>query len=84
MDDESPDLADNLAEWVRVALIFGLLAVDLLIIYEQVKDRPDFVIWRDRITKAIVGPFQRRSEQRRAEKHVVFEAMEALTDQEAP
>lgn len=79
MDDERADLA----EWVRIAIIFGLLAADLAIIYVQVKDRPEFVIWRDRLTNAVVGPMRRRREQRSQEAHVVFEAMEAL-DQEAP
>ena len=66
---------ERLGEYIRVALMVTLLAVDLLIIYEQVKDRPDVVAWRGRISAAISGRLKRARELRRAERHVVWEAI---------
>jgi hypothetical protein len=79
VDDERADLA----EWVRIAIICSLLAVDLIIVWEQVKDRPDVVIWRARITEAFVGPFRRARERRRAESRVVWEAMQAVEQEKS-
>jgi hypothetical protein len=79
-DDERADLA----EYVRIAIIFGLLVVDLLIVYEQIKDRPEFLIWRAKVTNAVTGPFKRHREQRRAESRVVWEAIQAVEQKETP
>jgi len=66
---------ERLGEYLRVAIMVALLAVDLLIIYEQVKDRPDVVAARARLAAAISGRLKRARELRRAERHVVWEAI---------
>ena len=66
---------ERLGEYIRVALMVTLLAVDLLIIYEQVKDRPDVIAARARLVAAISGRLKRARELRRAERHVVWEAI---------
>ena len=66
---------ERLGEYIRVALMVTLLAVDLLIIYEQVKDRPDVIAARARLVAAVSGRLKRARELRRAERHVVWEAI---------
>lgn len=68
----------DLAEIVRVSLIFALLAIDAWIMWEAVKDRPDMLVMRQKIRDAIAGPWKRYRDQRSAERHVVHEAMMAL------
>lgn len=76
MDDE------RVGEYVRVAIMVALLAVDLLIIYEQIKDRPDVVAWRNRMGTAVSSRVKKARELRRAEKHVVWEAMGVVESKE--
>lgn len=85
-DDEGTDLS----EWVRIAIIGALLVIDASIIWIQVKDRPEVLVWRAKVKEAIAGPIRRRKEHRRAESHVVWEAIEVVegskgaTNEEAP
>lgn len=73
----------DLAEFVRLSLIFALLAIDAWIMWEAVKDRPDVLVVRQKVRDAIAGPWHRYRKQRSAERHVVHEAMMALeTDKE--
>jgi len=73
---QNPEMDDErLGEYIRVAIMAALLAVDLLIIYEQVKDRPDVMAARARLAAAISGRLKRARELRRAERHVVWEAI---------
>lgn len=71
--DEEPGA--DLAEYVRLTLIFGLLALDAFIMWQAVKDRPDVLVFRQRVRDAIAGPWNRYRRQRSAERHVVHEAM---------
>lgn len=82
-DTEHEGLDERVGEYVRVAVILALLAVDLLIIYDQIKDRPDVVAWRARMAGAVAGPLRRARELRRAEKHVVWEAI-SVVDRTTP
>lgn len=76
----------DLAEFVRLSLIFALLAIDAWIMWEAVKDRPDVLVMRHKIRDAIAGPWKRYRDQRSAERHVVHEAMMVVdgSEQEAP
>lgn len=74
----------RVGEWVRVAVMLGLLAVDLVIIYEQVKDRPDVMAARARLVAALERRMRKVRDLRRAERQVVWEAMNVVgTEQEA-
>jgi len=73
MDDDSD--GPDLAEYVRLSLIFALLAIDVFIMWEAVKDRPDMLVLRQKLHDAIARPWHRYRELRKAEKHVVWEAM---------
>lgn len=81
MDEEIDERAD-LAEYLRLTLIFGLLVLDAWIMWEAVKDRPDVLVLRQRVREAVTGPWQRYQAQRKAERHVVYEAMEVVGEKE--
>lgn len=72
--DEGPDFSEAL----RIAVIVALLVVDVSIIWVQIKDRPDVVVWRAKMQEAVMGPIRRRRAQRKAESHVVWEAIEVV------
>lgn len=78
MDEET---RADLAEYLRLSLIFGLLVIDAWIMWEAVKDRPDMLVWRQKIHDAIAKPWQRYREMRRAEKHTVWEAIQVVEAQ---
>lgn len=69
----------DLSEFLRLAVIFGLLAVDCWILWDAVKERPEMLVLRAKARELVVGPWRKYKETRKAESHVVWEAMEVVS-----
>lgn len=80
--DEEEDRAADLAEYLRLGMMLALAAVNLWMMWDAVKERPDVLVMRQRVRDAIAGRWRQYRDMRRAEKHVVFEAMQAVTEKE--
>lgn len=81
MDDDLPESGFDVAEMLRVAVIFGLLAVDAWILWDAVKERPEMLVLRARVREMVEAPIRRYREIRRAEKHVVWEAIDVVSSE---
>ncbi len=83
-DDEAPPR--DLAEVVRVTLVLAALALNVWVMWDYLRERPEWVVARGRLTqwwaKVVITPQAAAARIRKMERETVFEALQ-IVDGEA-
>lgn len=73
------------AEILRIGLILAILALNVYLAWDYVSEQPDWQVTKRKVAawwgKVVVAPQEAASRMRKAEKQVVFEAMQVVDGQ---
>lgn len=79
--EESEDELERVERKLRVVMNLASLALSLYVIWDYVRDKPEVLVWKQRIADAVRKPIEARRTIRKAKAEVVFEAMQVVADE---